>query len=87
MSDAIPMFGDVAARVIESAPLSIHGDVYYEVVVSLDEDEAGGERAVRLRLPGHLCQRQPEPADVLELHFLMQQVDGVRFITPPKDRS
>ena len=76
MSEPIPVFGDVNGKVIQVEPVSIHGDVYYDLVMQL-----GGQmdQGVKLRVPNHLCERPPVAGDLLTLNFILQQVNSVTF--------
>lgn len=78
MPSPLPMFGSARARILQVMPVSIHGDIYYDVAVVLGE--SNDQPPVSVRLANHLCQRPPKPAETVELTFLMQQVTGVRFV-------
>jgi hypothetical protein len=72
----LPIFGSARAAVLDVASVSLHGDIYHDVLVTLNDDPTPH----RIRLASHICTRPPQPGDSLELTFLMQQVNGVRFI-------
>ncbi len=76
MSDPLPAFGDLTGKVLQAQPVSIHGDIYYDLVMEL---EGQTDRGVKLRVPNHLCERPPAPGDCLTLNFLLQQVNSVSF--------
>lgn len=76
MSEPIPTFGDVNGKVLQAEQVSIHGDVYYDLVMQL---EGQMDQGVKLRIPNHLCKRPPVAGDLLTLNFLMQQVNSVAF--------
>lgn len=77
MNSPLPMFGSLTGVVAQVAPVSIHGDVYYDIALTVTPPPA---RPVTVRLPNHLCPRPPQTGDKVELSFLMQQVNGVKFI-------
>ena len=82
MSDPLPAFGNLKGKVLQAQPVSIHGDIYYDLIMEIMEImELDGqtERGVKLRLPNHLCERPPAPGDCLTLNFLLQQVNSVAF--------
>jgi hypothetical protein len=85
MSDPLPAFGNLKGKVLQAQPVSIHGDIYYDLIIEIMEImeimELDGqtERGVKLRVPNHLCERPPAPGDCLTLNFLLQQVDSVAF--------
>ena len=54
MSEPIPPFGDVHGKVLQAEPVSIHGDVYYDLVMQLEGEM---DQGVKLRIPNHLCKR------------------------------
>ena len=76
MPDQIPAFGDVNGKVLQAAQVSIHGDIYYDLVMQL---QGQVDQGVKLRIPNHLCKRPPAPGDRLTLNFLLQQVNLVTF--------
>ena len=76
---AIPTFGDVNGTVLQVANMSIHGDIYYDLIMEL---EGQTDQRVQLRVPNHLCPRPPQAGDRLTLNFLLQQVNGVTFSDP-----
>jgi hypothetical protein len=81
----LPMIGAARARVIGVKQVSIHGDVYYDATVILEEDAtpAAPEPHAKprgIRLANHLCSRPPIAGDELRLTFLMGQVNGVEFV-------
>ncbi len=77
------MFGRARATVRHATSISIHGDIYYDIVADLapapgvdtGNNESSGPAAIRL--PGHLCPERPQPGQTLELAFLMGQVNAV----------
>lgn len=82
----LPLVGQITVRVLQSQPVSIHGDMYYDLVVMLaavrpTDTPPAPDQPVRLRVPNHLCPRPPRLDDVLELNLLMSQVNAVRFVT------
>lgn len=84
MSSILPMIGVIDVTTLEVAVVSIHGDLYHDLLVA-PVDASGqikGEHGARVRLPAHLCPRPPRVGDRLTLRFLMGQVNGVTFAKP-----
>lgn len=79
MSFQPPMVGKERVIVVGVQSASIHGDIYYDTAVVLEADAATATQAFVIRIAAHLCERQPAPRDVLELGFLMGQVNAVGF--------
>ena len=78
-----PMFGDWVVDVLRMQPVSIHGDLYYEVlVVRADEAGAVGDarQGVVLRVPQHAAPSAPEVGQRLKVTFLMGQVTGAKVV-------
>lgn len=77
-----PMFGDWVVDVVRAQPVSIHGDLYYEVLVVRADDAAGagdaGRQGVVLRVPQHAVAAAPEAGQRLKVTFLMGQVTGAK---------
>jgi hypothetical protein len=79
------MFGDWVVDVLRMQPVSIHGDLYYEVLV-VRTDEAGdagpdaGRQGVVLRVPQHTIASPPETGQRLKVTFLMGQVTGAKAV-------
>lgn len=71
-----PVAGEIVGEVVEAQPVSIHGDIYYDIVVCGDGVEAP---AWRLRAPTHVCPRPPVCGDRIAIRLLMQQVIGLEF--------
>ncbi len=36
MSDPLPAFGNLKGKVLQAQPVSIHGDIYYDLVMELE---------------------------------------------------
>jgi hypothetical protein len=72
-----PMIGSWTVEVRGVRPFTIHGDLYYEVVVA-DPDAAG--QAVGLRVPQHAIEGEPRVGETLAVSFLMGQVTGARRV-------
>jgi hypothetical protein len=66
-----PMMGSWTVEVRGVKPFTIHGDLYYEVVV--DEPESAGAM-VGLRVPQHAINGEPRVGERLVVTFLMGQV-------------
>jgi len=70
---ALPPIAGALEGVLERADeVSIHGDLYYDLVLRSDEGDA-----VRLRAPSHACDRAPAPGHRVRVRMLMRQVVGV----------
>ena len=77
----LPLIGALNVTTLETATVSIHGDIYYDLLIA-PVDAAGqiqGQHGARVRIPAHLCPRPPRVDDRLTLRFLMGQVSGVTF--------
>ena len=74
-----PMFGSWHVQVHAARPFTIHGDLYYEIMVTrlVDDDPTAG---FTLRLPQHATAREPQPGQTLEITFLMGQITGAKPI-------
>lgn len=76
----LPLIGTFEGTVVGSAPASIHGDVYHDVLlipsaIAVPADEESIRRAaVHARIPSHLCPQPPRPGAVVRLTMLMGQV-------------
>jgi hypothetical protein len=66
-----PMIGSWSVEVMGVRPFTIHGDLYFEVVV--EEPEAAG-RMIGLRVPQHAIDGEPRVGERLVVTFLMGQV-------------
>jgi hypothetical protein len=67
-----PMVGTWTVNVTAIKPFTIHGDLYYELHVTRDEQPG---QVLALRIPHHVAAaREPQPGDKLVLTFLMGQV-------------
>jgi len=70
-----PLFGPLTVLIHTVRPYSIHGDLYFECLVSPTDNPA--DRSA-LRLPNHLINPEPRPGETLTLTFLMGQVTGAK---------
>lgn len=70
-----PLIGDWTVQVKAVRPFTIHGDLYYELLVAQPDQL---ESAITIRVPQHAVPSQPTPGDKLVLTFLMGQVTGAR---------
>jgi len=77
----LPLAGSIHALILSVTPVSIHGDMYFDLVLQTAED-AAANRAKQIRVPVHACNggRPPEVGERVEVQFLMQQVTGVRVV-------
>ena len=76
MSALPPIAGDVSGEVVEARTISIHGDLYHDLVL---QTTTGAPERTQLRAPSHACPRAPEVGDRVVVSLLMGQVTGVRF--------
>ena len=88
MTASLPMIGSFEGTVVGVAPASIHGDVYFDLLLwpagnggsAVPTDEAAVRAgSVHARGPSHLCAggASPKAGDRLRLTVLMGQVSGV----------
>lgn len=75
----LPLAGSIHALVVGVTPVSIHGDLYYDLLIQTPDD-ASAQRARQIRAPQHACAegQPPAPGQHVEIQFLMQQVTAVR---------
>ncbi|MFM9957538.1 MAG: hypothetical protein ACKVZJ_05655 [Phycisphaerales bacterium] len=78
------MIGTFEGTVVGVAPASIHGDVYYDLLLwpagspTPDDEAAIRAGAVHARVPSHLCKGvSPRAGQRLRLTMLLGQVSGV----------
>lgn len=71
-----PVAGEIVGEVVDAQPVSIHADIYYDLLVRAD---LVGADACRLRVPAHVCPRPPVRGDRVALKLLMQQVIGLEY--------
>lgn len=78
----LPIAGSIEAVLMQVTSASIHGDIYFDLVLQTDE-MAREDRAVQVRAPQHVLEggQPPEIGSRLRVSFLMQQVTGVKVIT------
>lgn len=76
----LPIAGEATVTVLEAHPISIHGDLYVDLAVLTEGDEA----PTMVRVPAHLFSfegeppRLPAPGTRLVVRVLLGQIDGVR---------
>ncbi len=77
----LPIAGSIEAVLVQVTSASIHGDVYFDLVLQTD-DMAQEDRAVQVRAPQHAVEggAPPEVGSRLRVSFLMQQVTGVEVV-------
>lgn len=90
----LPLAGDLTARLLEAAPLSIHGDQYLDLTISPEpptRPEAptrpgpASAATLRVRAPLHALPGGQIPARGcrVRISFLMQQVTGIALLPEP----
>jgi hypothetical protein len=74
------MVGSWTVRVHAVRPFTIHGDLYYELLVTR-ADEPQETNGFALRVPQHATTGEPAPDQTLVVTFLMGQVTSAREAT------
>jgi hypothetical protein len=72
---SFPIIGDVAVQVHQVKPYAIHGDLYYQLIVTRVDDAASEMGSIAV--PQHAAQSPPQPGDRLTVTFLMGQVTAI----------
>jgi hypothetical protein len=70
------MTGNWSVDVKAVKPFTIHGDLYYELIVTRADDPA--QQILALRVPQHAVTKTPQTGDKLILTFLMGQVTSAK---------
>ena len=75
---SLPFFGSMNLEIVQASQTSIHGDLYYDLLVM----EAGdpGRTPFMLRVARGACTVAPSPGAVVKAAFLSGQVER---LTPP----
>jgi hypothetical protein len=73
-----PMVGNWSVEVKGVKPFAIHGDMYYELLVTRLDDPAA--TPLSLRVPQHAVGGVPKSGDKLAVSFLMGQVTSAKPI-------
>ena len=86
----LPLAGSISGRVLRVAGVSIHGDVYFDLLLEPDagsvpglpEAQPGKVAAISLRVPRHALEggHPPEEGERVEVQMLMQQATRVRVV-------
>jgi hypothetical protein len=71
----LPMVGSWVVQIHAVKPFTIHGDVYYELHVTRNEEP---QRGIAIRVPQHAAVSPPQAGERVEITFLMGQVTAVR---------
>lgn len=75
----MPMIGAVTGIIVDVTPVSIHGDVYYDVL--LHPDGAPPDASRRVRVASHACAQlphaQPMAGQRVTVQMLMGQVTAM----------
>lgn len=77
---SLPIAGQVEISVESAAPVSIHGDLYVDLVARVE----GAESPTMLRIPAHAFpateeeRRLPSPGSRFVIQVLLGQVDSIR---------
>lgn len=77
MSAAGPISSEIRGRVIQCGAASIHGDIYYDMVI---EHFASPETTQQVRAPSHVCPREPRVGDDVVVTLLLMQAQRVEFV-------
>jgi hypothetical protein len=67
----LPLAGSWTATILQVRPFTIHGDIYYELVVDHDAGQA------TLRVPQHAVAGEPSAGQAVSIAFLLGQVTKV----------
>jgi hypothetical protein len=73
----LPMTGSWSVIVNAVRPFAIHGDLYWELIVT--KPDAPGE--ISLRVPQHAAKVEPAAGQQLKVSFLMGQVTTIAVIS------
>lgn len=75
---SLPFFGSMNLEILQASQTSLHGDIYYDLMVM----EAGDPNRApfALRVARGVCAVPPSPGAVVKASFLSGQVER---ITPP----
>lgn len=86
----LPLAGSITGRVLRVAGVSIHGDIYFDLLIEPDAGsvpgmpaaEPGKMAALSVRVPRHAFEdgHPPEEGERIEAQFLMQQATSVRVV-------
>ncbi|MFN0012760.1 MAG: hypothetical protein ACKVS8_14070 [Phycisphaerales bacterium] len=86
----LPLAGSITGRVLRVSGVSIHGDIYFDLLIEPDAGavpgapapEAGKVAALSVRVPRHAFDggHPPEQGERVEAQFLMRQATGVRVL-------
>ena len=71
-----PMVGNWTVEVQAVKPFAIHGDMYYELIVTRSDDSTAA--LLSLRVPQHAVGGVPCAGDKLVVAFLMGQVTSAK---------
>jgi hypothetical protein len=66
-----PLAGSWTAMILQVRPFTIHGDIYYELIVQHDNSQA------TLRVPQHAVAGEPVIGQTVAITFLLGQVTKV----------
>jgi hypothetical protein len=75
-----PMVGTWQAEIVGVRPFQIHGDDYFELLISRLDTPPGDQPEAILRAPSHAFKRPPAEGQRVEIAFLMGQVTGVSAV-------
>ncbi len=86
----LPLAGSISGRVLRVAGVSIHGDIYFDVLIEPDagsvpglpEAAPGKVAAISVRVPRHALEggHPPDEGQRVEVQMLMQQATRVRVV-------
>lgn len=69
-----PIAGDIRGELVGVHAASIHGDLYYDLIVRVDPVKNLG---VKVRAPSHACRVEPRAGQRVRIGTLMGQVTTV----------
>ncbi|MBC7785399.1 MAG: hypothetical protein H7144_16320 [Burkholderiales bacterium] len=76
-----PMIGSWQATIDAAKPYQIHGDHYYELLLTLIDEPNGNPSGISVRVPSHAFEADPATGQRVEITFLMGQATGVRVMS------
>jgi len=72
----LPVVGSWTVRVNGVKPFAIHGDRYYELLITRVDDASATEMIVRI--PEHVSNQPPRAGERVTISFLMGQITSLQ---------
>ncbi len=73
-----PMVGSWKASIVAARPYQIHGDNYFQLLITRLDDVGEDQPDAVLNAPSHAFAQPPEEGQMVEITFLMGQVAAVK---------